>query len=113
MSLTFEIPVKSMFAMRGRGVVFHGTVVVGHVRVGDSIHVASPGKHVSGRVAGIEHIGTHQSMSSAGCGEEIGILMNVDIHGVRDGWRETEEGIAVAVALRLLKPSRPWWKWWA
>lgn len=110
---TFEMPVTSMFSMRGHGVVFHGTVLSGRVRVGERIDVTSPGRHVSGRNAGIERMGTHQSVPSAGCGDDIGILMTVDINGVSDGWRRTEEGIAVPVALKLLGSSRPWWRVWA
>jgi translation elongation factor EF-Tu-like GTPase len=113
MTDVFQMPVQSMFHMPGQGTILHGKIVFGRISMGSRIVVASPNRFVSAKVAGIEGIGTKTSLSSAGSGDDIAILVrNLDLTAVSDGWNKTPEGIIVPIALRVCNDPRPWWTFW-
>lgn len=113
MTGVFQMPVQSMFHMPGQGTILHGKIVLGRISMGSRVVVASPNRFVSAKVAGIEEIATKSSLSSAGSGDEIAILVrNLDLTAVSDGWNKNAEGIIVPIALRVCNDPRPWWKFW-
>ena len=92
MSRGFEMPVTSVFYLRGQGMILAGVVRAGVVAVGDRLTVRSPLAARVAVVVGLERVGTHELIATARENDEIAICFRgLDADDLPDGLQRTGE----------------------
>jgi translation elongation factor EF-Tu-like GTPase len=92
MSRGFEMPVTSVFYLRGQGMILAGVVRGGVVMVGDRLAVSSPRAARVAVVVGLETVGTHELIATAKENDEIAICFRgLDADDFPDGLQRTGE----------------------
>ena len=113
MSRDFEMPVSSVFHMRGRGMVFAGVIRRGVVTIGDRLTVASPLASKRAVVAGLERVGTHQFIETATVNDEVAILCRgIEAEDLADGLQRVDEFGWKVLDLTVRSFESTTWRWW-
>ena len=114
MSRGFEMPVTSVFYIRGQGMILAGVVRAGVVTVGDRLTVSSPLAAKAAVVVGLERLGTHELVDTAKENDEIAICFRrLEANDLPDGLQRTGENnwMPVNLTVRSTEPIlRRFWK---
>ena len=113
MSRRFEMPVTSVFHIRGQGLILGGVVSTDTVRIGDRLTVRSPLAAKSGVVAGLERLGTRELIDTANAADAVAICFrDVAADDIPDGIERVDQYGWKAVNLTVASPESAWSRWW-
>ncbi len=113
MSRGFEMPVTSVFYIRGQGMILGGVVSTGTVAIGDRLTVRSLLAAKTGVVVGLERLGTQELIDTANEGDAVAICFrDVAADDISDGIERVGQYGWKPVNLTVASPESALSRWW-
>ena len=113
MSRGFEMPVTSVFYIRGQGMILGGVVSRGTVTIGDRLTVRSRTAAKTGVVVGLERLGTRELIDMANEADAVAICFrDVAADDIADGMERAGRYGWEPVNLTVASPDSAWSRWW-
>ena len=113
MSRGFEMPVTSVFYLRGRGMILGGVVRTGTVTIGDRLTVRSLLAAKTAVVVGLERLGTRELIPTANEGDAVAICFrDLEADDVPDGLERVGQHDWKAINLTVGAHESALSRWW-
>ena len=107
------MPVTSVFYIRGQGMILGGVISSGTVRIGDRLAVRSLLAAKTGRVVGLERLGTRELIDTANEADAVAICFrDVGADDIPDGMERVGQYGWKPVHLTVASPESAWLRCW-